>query len=301
MRTAICTISSAGHLYKTRALFRSLAELTDADFLCLVTDAEADVDTVGNISMIGLSALDSETAHAVKNRYRGDRLRWAAKPLLLLHLLDRGYDRLIYVDNDICFHSSPDFLFGLLDQHSVLLTPHFYLADPERRQYWLEANFRIGLFNAGFVAVNSDARQAVEWWARCCAYNVKKASWRGLFDDQRYLDMLPILFDDVHILKNRGCNVASWNVELSPRTVGANGKVLLDGRWPLVFIHFNGFTMRAILKGSDPLLQPQLDAYFRLLQEFNPQFDPKQITRYSLADGINYLRHLWWILIRKLD
>lgn len=218
-----------------------------------------------------------------------------------MHLLDKGYDKVIYVDNDICFYESPDFLFDLLNENSVLLTPHYYLADPDQHQHWLEANFRIGLYNAGFIGINQDGKSSMQWWARCCAYNVKKASWRGLFDDQRYLDLLPVKFDRVHILKHRGCNVASWNVDQSPRSVNGDGKVVLSQRWPLVFIHFNGFTMRAISNGADPELRPFLDSYFGILKKFNPDFSSSDFTRYGSSDAFNYVRHLWWSIIRKLD
>jgi len=292
--TAICTISSEGHLFKSKALFHSLASLTNATFHCLITDTDANQNLGQTILQVHLSELNSETAQIIKRKYKEDKLRWACKPLLLQHLIEQGFEKVIYVDNDIFFYHSPSLLFDLLNNH-------FYLADPKKRQFWLEANFRIGLYNAGFIAVNKNAKESIKWWADCCAYNVKQSSWRGLFDDQRYLDMLPVLFDNVHVLKHRGCNVASWNVDQNPRSLNQQGNIILGEKWPLIFIHFNGFTMRAIGKGQDEMLRPHLNAYFANLKEYNPNFTANIITKHGLSDALNYLRHLWWLIVRKLD
>lgn len=286
-------------MFKTNALFHSLRGTTSADFHFLLTDSSEELVVAEDMNQVGLEALTGTLAVSVKSKYKRDKLRWSCKPLLLLHLLSKGYNRVIYVDNDIYFFASPDQLFEELNDCQVLLTPHWYLSDPQRKQYWLEASLRIGLYNAGFVGVSAGAEPAVQWWAQCCEYNVKKSAWRGLFDDQRYLDLLPILFDQVKVTRNKGCNVASWNVDMCPRSVDENGNLKLDGKWPLVFIHFNGYTMRSTLRGDDPFLKPLLDAYFSVLKEFNSGFTSADITSMGLADYASYLRHLLWNLIRK--
>lgn len=301
MRAAICTISTKGHLFKTKALFHSLSGMTDAKFHCLVTDVGNESVLESEIQQVLLSELKDGPATSIKAKYSGDKLRWACKPLLLLHLLNNGYDRVIYVDNDIYFYSSPVFLFDSLNEHSVILTPHNYLASAEERQYWLEATYRIGLYNAGFIGVNQHGKESMQWWAKCCAYNVKKSSWRGLFDDQRYLDLMPVLFDHVHVEKHPGCNVAGWNTDRCQRSLNKDGEVVLNDRWPLVFVHYNGFTMRAILNGSDELLRTHLDSYFQILKKFDPSFSPKRITSYGSMDGVNFLRHICWHIARYFD
>lgn len=301
MKTAICTISTTGHLFKTKALFHSLSPLTDAAFYCLTIDGEPEFHSEFEINAVSLTDLKTEVAVSIKSKYKGDKLRWACKPLLLTYLLSRGFEKVIYVDNDVLFYSSPNFLFEELNDASLLLTPHHYLADPKNKQFWLEANFRIGLYNAGFVGANFSALHALEWWAQCCLYNVRKSAWRGLFDDQRYLDLLPNLYKNVTVLEHKGCNVASWNVDQCPRSLEKDGEVLIADRWPLVFIHFNGFTMRAILNENDPLLQPHLESYFELLKKYDPKFSSSMITKYGLSDLLNYSRHILWNLARVFD
>lgn len=299
-RSAICTISTASHLFKVRALFKGLDGLTNADMHCLVTDATP-MAKDGAISFHGLDSLSGAQAKTIKCKYAGNELRWATKPLFMTHLFQQGYDRVIYVDNDIYFFTSPDFLFDKLGEANMFLTPHFYPADPREEQFWLEANFRVGLYNAGCIGANSSAADALDWWAQCCAYNVKKSAWRGLFDDQKYLDLIPVLFDKVEVLKHHGCNVAGWNKKLSARSMDQNQQVTMNEKWPLVFIHFNVFTFRAILKGWDPFLEPFLKTYLAQLTSFKPHYALADETRLTLADYSRYVRHLIWKMVRILE
>jgi lipopolysaccharide biosynthesis glycosyltransferase len=141
------------------------------------------------------------------------------KPVFMQFLFrEKEISKLIYVDNDIAFFGEYGFLFKLLDEHNILLTPHFYERNPEENQNWLEANFRVGLFNAGFVGANNKTISTLEWWAKCCAYRCEKNYMRGLFDDQKYLDMFPVIEPTTKILDHQGCNLAGWNIGICRRT-----------------------------------------------------------------------------------
>lgn len=300
MKKAICTISSSSHLFKVKTLFESLRANTDADLHCLLTDGSSASQMEG-VTMSTLHDLTSTTASRIKSRYSGNALRWALKPVFMTHLLEGDYDEVIYVDNDTCFYSSPEAIYDALAEHAILLTPHHYPSDPGKDQFWLEANFRVGLYNAGFMAASKLGIEALDWWAQCCAYNVKKSAWRGLFDDQKYLDLLPVLFPEVGILRHKGCNVAGWNQATITRNLSPLGDVILDGVWPLVFIHFNVFTMRSIGRGEDPVLRPLMEAYERLLQSHRSSYSVASETRPRPADFALYLRHLIWLAVRALE
>lgn len=299
MRQAICTISSKSHTFKVRGLHASLKDRTDADFHCLLTDAPAKKDAFG-ITWHANDGLTGNTASIILRKHRDNALRWALKPIFILHLLNE-YDKVIYVDNDICFYSSPDFLFEELEAKSVLLTPHHYPSDPGKEPHWLEASLRVGLYNAGFIGASRSGTKAMQWWAECCAYNVRQSSWRGLFDDQRYLDLLPLLFNDVLVLRHKGCNVAGWNIERCPRSEYVDGSILLGGNWPLVFVHYNAFTIREILKGKDPLLRPLASEYEESLQGFNGSFSLSGETARKFFDLKLVARHLIWKMFRFFE
>lgn len=278
-------------------MFGSVRPLTGADLHCLLTDGTGNSD---NIIFHSLSGLTGPAAEAIRTKYSGNRLRWACKPLLISHLLQQGYDGVIYVDNDICFYSSPDFLFEELANKAMLLTPHYYPANPGHEPYWLEANFRVGLYNAGFIGASRAALPALDWWAGCCLYNLKKSYRRGLFDDQKYLDLLPVLFD-AGIVKHKGCNVAGWNRIMSPRSVDGEGRIWLDAKWPLVFLHYNYYTIRQILNGSEPELKSSWMDYVTKLRAIKPDYDPSAEARFTMRDVWLYLRYFRYRLERLTE
>lgn len=224
-----------------------------------------------------------------------DKFRWSLKPVFMSKLLDEKVsDKMIYLDNDLFFFSNYDFLFNLLDQYALLLTPHYYKYSPKREQNWFEANFRVGLFNAGFVGANKNARQSLQWWADCCAYRCEKNSFRGLFDDQKYLDLLPIMNPDAHIIRHQGCNVAGWNTDVCKRSV-VNYKVMINEQFPIVFIHFNETTVREIVKGSDALLYNYYHAYVVNLKTHYPELREKDLLRRpAIMDRVKF--NLWKII-----
>ena len=297
---AICTISSQSHLYKTQALWATLQGKTTAEFHCLVTDVSK-VDPAPGCTFHYLSELTSDEADKIKKKYTGNRLRWALKPVFMMYLLEQGYDSVIYTDNDIGFVASPDFLFEKLTATALLLTPHYYPADPQKDQNWLEANYRVGLYNGGFVGANKTAIPALKWWAECCIYNVKKSYRRGLFDDQKYLDMVPVLFNGVEVLAHKGCNVAGWNLVSSPRSKNAAGELLLDNLWPLVFIHYNYYTIQCILRGKDPLLLPYWNTYHDLLRQYNPAYQVNKDIRSASRDLRQYFDYIRYRLARLAE
>ncbi len=283
--TNFCTISTQSHLHKTFALADSLAKF---NFKLVVLIVDTDVNSLQqheNVQFLHLNELKGERNSLLVRKYRKnkDKLRWALKSALLLHLLHTK-EKMIYIDNDIYFFQSPQYLLDQLSTSSVLLTPHFYPSSPKSNQTWLEANFRIGLYNAGFIAVNKDAKEALKWWRECCIYEVKKAYWRGLFDDQKYLDLFPVLFDRVQIIKDRGCNLAGWNDYAN-----------LD-KEEVTFVHFNGFTLN---KFSD-----SKNGYHYLFKQYEDQLKRysslvltkrKRLTALSFQNAFYYIR---WKLSR---
>lgn len=293
MKTALCTISTQSHLFKSFALLDAVAQYSTTDLCCLVTDANHH-QLKGGVVFHHLNDLTYNVAQTIQQKYTNDKLRWSLKPVYVHFLLEQGYDRVIYVDNDIFFYSSPDFLFEKLKTADFLLTPHFYKANPKNDQNWLEANFRVGLYNAGFFGANKNAIPILEWWANCCLYAMSKSYWRGLYDDQKYLDLIPIQFDNVEIVKHRGCNFAGWNcddgaMEMKDNYLHINGD-------SLVFIHFAALSMQRFSK-NDSVVFTYYQKYIEKLQHYHPRFEnsaPK-ITFLTLS---NYWYYLKWQFIR---
>ncbi len=165
----------------------------------------------------------------------------AVKGAAMLRLMDAGYDAVVYLDPDIAVFHPLEPVVAALGHAAIVLTPH--QTSPNRNYYVMRDNeltsMRFGVFNLGFIAVRSDGlgRCFAEWWAsqlwRAC-YDDPTA---GLFTDQRYVDLVPGLFEGVAILRDPGCNVASWNLSTRRLAIGADGDIRVNDA-PLRFMHF---------------------------------------------------------------
>ena len=214
---------------------------------------------------------------AIKEKYYGnfmDEFRWSMKSVLMLWLLQhKKYEKVIYLDCDLYFYSNPDFLFDELDHNRVLLTPHWRSRNPKIDQ----GNFLVlgtdGLFNGGFIAANSEALDVITWWAETCLFICLKDKLKGLWDDQTHLNMIPVYFEGVKIIRHKGCNVANWNMYECDRILQENGVVLIAKEFPVVFIHFTKSTIAGILNGQDALLKPYLEKYSSTLMRFREELN----------------------------
>lgn len=282
-----CTISTESHLFKCFALAESIQKFGGELRVLLVdTNRVKSTDNIPtNIQFNYLDKISFESIVRTKKTYKKDKLRWALKPAYLLYLLNE-IEEVIYVDNDVFFYNEFNFLFEELQHYNLLLTPHFYPSSPQKDQTWLEANFRLGLYNAGFVGANKKAKEALEWWSDCCLYEMKQSYWRGLFDDQKYLDLFPVLFDKVNIVKNRGCNFAGWNDQ----------NMITEKE--IVFIHFNHHTLSRFQISSSPHFN-FFTQYLSLLEKYYPNFKlkEKQFDKFKVKNALYFLR---WKLARML-
>ena len=272
MRT-FCTIITSNYFAYATTLYRSLVTFQAGEKLVvLVCDNEVSVENSTPLPGVSLVAIKellpfAETAF-LYDKYSDnmDALRWSMKPVLLRYLLANGYEKAIYVDCDIFFFNGYDFLYDELDSADILLTPCWRTIDAKKSEEEFIHLFTDGLYNAGFIAANKNSSRALEWWTKACSYEIKIDYERGLFVDQKYLDILPLMFENVKILKHKGCNVSIWN-QHECRRINNNGQVLINGIEPVVFIHYNINYIKELMKGNDSLLFPYFKQYEAVFAE----------------------------------
>lgn len=153
-------------------------------------------------------------------------------------------DRILYLDPDIMVFASLEPLARLLDDHDVLLAPH--LLTPESDAEAVVANeictLQHGVYNLGFLGVKTQGqgRRFIDWWAARLKDHCVADVARGLFTDQRWIDLAPAFFDKAHILRDKGCNVATWNIH--HRRIARNRDGLLEAGGDILrFYHFTGY------------------------------------------------------------
>jgi hypothetical protein len=169
----------------------------------------------------------------------------AVKGQMLCKLLDEGAEKVVYLDPDIALLNDLSPIALLLDRWNVVLTPHQLEPDLEPSAILDNeiGSLKHGIYNLGFLAVAGtvEGRRFAQWWRdrlqTFCFDDVPK----GLFTDQRWCDHVPVFFDGVHILRDAGCNVASWNLSRRPITIEEDGTIRAAGQ-RLRFFHFTKVT-----------------------------------------------------------
>lgn len=244
--TIACTIVARNYLHYARTWARSLRAIGDRlDVVVLVVDAEpGDEYETADCRFLTLQDLALEGVRQLAFRYSVLEFCTAVKPSLVRHLLQSGNaERVLYFDPDILVLSSLEPVLRAFGGASILLTPHAMSPLPrDGRQPSDETLLVAGSYNLGFVGVrrSTAATRFLEWWAAHLSNGAYSAPERGLFTDQKWIDLAPSYFDGVAIAKERTFNVAYWNLHERLDVSDAGGSLRVGGA-PLVFFHFSGF------------------------------------------------------------
>ena len=186
----------------------------------------------------------------------------AVKPALLRKLFDdHDIRKLIYLDPDILVLASLQGLSNLLDQHSIVLTPHITRPYPDTAKPHDHDILQAGSFNLGFIALQNTSvtQELLQWWQDKLHHHGLIAFERNMFVDQRWMDLAPGLFGELKILREPGYNVAYWNLHERHITIKDEGVFVNGG--PCYFFHFSGFNpedMSAVSKHQDRFNMRQL-------------------------------------------
>lgn len=296
-----CTIITSDFYPYAQALYASLIKYNpDTQLQVLVVDSNSLPAQRANAGIVLHFITEISGYSLVSDMYKkyahlnADKLRWALKPPFLSYLLEHGFSKTIYADCDIFFFNDHSFLFDELDESSVLLTPHWTVSNPVVNEDNFLSSFEGGLFNAGFIGASVKGIPALRWWAEACLYRIERDIKKGLFDDQRYLDAVPVLFEDVKIIRHKGCNVATWNYDECKRIL-VDKQVMINGKYPIIFIHFNTMLVKQILKGHDNLLLPYFLEYKEVFEKYGGELSHFMKTMKEYHDA-NLFRKLKWRL-----
>lgn len=245
MSTAVFSIISPNRRRHATVLMASLRRLHPEwdRFVALVDDMAATRPRTAEddpFTTVPLSALGLPQPRLFSFRYTLLELNTAVKPWMFAYLFARGYTRVVYFDPDIEVYSPLVELDAAPPDTFLVLTPHLTRAAGLDRQYSELAILQAGAWNLGFLAV---CRQPclttfLDWWQERLEHQCVVDVERGLFVDQKWMDLAPGLFPGVHVLRHEGCNVAYWN--LRQRTVTSSGDSWSVNGQPLRFFHFSG-------------------------------------------------------------
>jgi glycosyltransferase involved in cell wall biosynthesis len=243
---AACTIIAKNYLPMARVLAESWARFhPDCPMFVLLLDSpygffspEAEM-----FQPIFTTELDIPNLDGFLFKYSVLEASTAVKPYLLSYLFRRYRpDKLLYIDPDILILKPLDGLRSYLDEANVLLTPHLLAPVPDDRRSLTEHDIlKSGTYNLGFLGLRNglESERLLRWWSDKLYHHCMVDIAQNLFVDQRWMDLVPSLFEGVRILREPGYNVAYWN--LHERSVSVDDNIRVNGSDPLYFLHFSGF------------------------------------------------------------
>lgn len=243
----VCTVIARNYLAHARVLAESFRRHHPDGrcFVLVIDDEEGLVADTEPFTVLRPRDIDVQAFEQMRSAYSVMELCTAVKPWLLRHMLARHDDGsgVAYLDPDIVIYSRMTELEAALRDHAVVLTPHVLHGMPRDGRRPNETDILLaGVYNLGFIGVadRPDAVTVLDWWAERLLTDCFVAPERGYFVDQRWIDFVPGLIDDLRILRDPAYNVAYWNVPERPLEVH-EGDYRVAGR-PLRFFHFSGYS-----------------------------------------------------------
>lgn len=257
-RRAFVTVVTRNYAHFAQTLLQSCREHhPECDlFVCYVDrPPQSWTETVPGTHVIYGDQLQIQNWHRFCFQHTPFELSCALKPFVMAEVLQRGYDEVIYLDGDMAVYGPLSDVFQALDQHSIVITPHLLRPLPVDGQRPHEAAFLVsGAYNAGFFAIRASdsARAFLQWWQEMCLHRCIVDLAASLFVDQKWLELVPGMFEGVHILRSPGYNAGHWSLSqfpISELNHGHHNSVEPKGQFPttvaiggvpLVLFHFSG-------------------------------------------------------------
>jgi len=244
-RIAVGTIVAKNYLSFARALAASFHRYhPEVPFLVLLADEpDGYFDPAREpFQIIGLSELQVPHLERFRFHYPQQSLSYAATPFFLAHLLQRGFDRVVFFKQETIVLGHLEGLFAHLEHAPIVITPHLLapLEGPDRIARELNI-LQSGTFNVGLLGVASHAQAFgfLDWWQDRVHAHALHAVNEGMHYEQRWLDLVPSYFDKALILHEPAYNVGHWNL-LERRVTVDGDTVKVDGE-PCRVFRFSGY------------------------------------------------------------
>lgn len=239
------TICAANYLPFAHVLGNSyLANNPNDSFSILIIDANQiefkRLDQFKYFSPTDLD-LDEKIFNNMTLYYTVTELATALKPSALKMLFRNGCDQVIYLDPDIQVFGHFSELKTLVNENSIVLTPHNLQPLPRDGLRPTEADIlSSGTFNLGFIGMSKSVNslQMLDWWEERLRFDSISDPAEMLFTDQRWVDLVPSYFD-FKLLTHPGYNLAYWN--LHERVLSEKNNQTLVNDKDLKFFHFSGY------------------------------------------------------------
>lgn len=247
------TICTNNYLPQAKTLSASFIKLhPDYTFFIVLADKpvpDKDYSFIQPVTLLPVSETDIADLNVLSEKFHVIEFCTALKPGAFKYFIKRfpTVEALFYFDPDLCFYSPIDEVGQQLGKDvDFLITPHILSPIPMDNHTPDETLFlNYGIYNLGFLGISAKGLQTTDflnWWeARVLALGYDDVA-NGRFTDQLWINLLPLFFKRVKIIRHPGYNMAPWN--LHERTLVENAKdekPLLASGELLVFYHFSRY------------------------------------------------------------
>lgn len=178
------------------------------------------------------------------SRYNIIEFNTAVKPFYFEYLFDQNpsVTEIFYLDPDLFFYQQPNLMVSEFQAADILLTPNLIYTQAQPSTGEL-ASLRHGMYNLGFMGLkrSEESLRLISWWKERLIEHCRIDKCWGIFVDQKWMDLAPLFFDRIKLVKHPGWNMAWWNFNERKLIRNASGYAVNEPGVPLLFFHFSGF------------------------------------------------------------
>ncbi|TDX09276.1 glycosyltransferase [Flavobacterium sp. S87F.05.LMB.W.Kidney.N] len=269
MKNCVFTIVAKNYIGLAQILEESLKEKNpDVDFFIFVADQfsqNVDKKQLADNIIIAKDKLNISESNWLDMTFKYDLTEFCTsiKPSAFSYFLEKtNYEKIIYLDPDIYIYNSINPIFEILDNHSIVLTPHITAIQDEFNGDRSESGLlSTGVFNLGFCAIkrSSSSAKMISWWHQRLLDKCYIDSYDSFYTDQKWMDFLPCFFtsEELYVSRHLGMNIAPWN--FFERKVLVENDILKvknregsqdNSAFPVLFVHYSGYNYSELKKGN---------------------------------------------------
>lgn len=239
---AVFTVCNCAYLPKALALAESVLKFNNLKLKIFLFDKKVSVDLPTEVEIIWMEDLNVPKFYQMAFKYDIIEFSTSLKPYISIELLKK-FKKIVFLDPDTCLFQSVQPILNDLENHSIILTPHYTTPQTDDLAESDVGMMRFGSFNLGFFAVKDSAEGLffLNWWSKRCIDFSYMESQFGLSTDQKWVTIAPCFFPELHVSFNLGYNAAPWNSFERSISKDKDGKYFVNKTFPLVFFHFSNF------------------------------------------------------------
>lgn len=247
-KSVFCTVLSSKRLIQAIACYLSLFNVKE-DFklfvLCVDDECYKYMKDFKSTQIVcsKIDDLNRSDIMSIKSSRKLNQYCWTLKPAFINYLFkqNKEIERITYIDSDLLFFQNPEIIFKNQPNKSVLISDGKIFLPKCSRELIRYIQNKTGNYNSGFISFKRDMNgiMCCKWWDEKCIESCTEKPDEDTFGDQKYLDYMPCLFDNVGEITTPGVNIGHWNSQKYEYSF-INDEVMINN-YRLIVYHFSGF------------------------------------------------------------